>query len=104
MPGESCAEICAEICACGSNTPNSVPLALPSRRGPRVDQLHLVALAVVQGVAEFLLISSDAHLALLGSLFPSRQAGAAVLIPLHLGSVLAVVVYFRSDLWSASIT
>lgn len=59
-----------------------------------------VLLGVVQGVTEFLPVSSTGHLILAESLFGvSSGGGLAFDAVLHLATVLAVVVYFRSDIW-----
>lgn len=60
--------------------------------------LVVVVLAMVQGITEFLPVSSSGHLAVLGGLFglPGNE-GAAFSIVLHAGSLLAIVVfYFRT--------
>lgn len=59
--------------------------------------LELILLGVVQGLTEFLPISSDGHLAL-GQLFLGiTQDNLAITIALHSGTLLAVFVYFRRD-------
>ena len=56
------------------------------------------ALAAVQGVTEFLPISSSAHLALAEILLGWRDRGVGFEIALHVGTLLAVVAYFRRDI------
>jgi undecaprenyl-diphosphatase len=56
-----------------------------------------VILAVVQGLTEFLPISSSAHLALAPWLFGWKDPGLTFDIALHLGTLAAVVVYFFRD-------
>lgn len=58
---------------------------------------QLLTLGVVQGIAEFLPISSSAHLIVVGLLFPWGDQGLMFDIALHLGTLLAVSIYFRSD-------
>lgn len=60
--------------------------------------IYVVILAVVQGVAEFLPVSSSGHLAVLGALFGFREDRSLALgIVLHAGSLLAILVfYFRT--------
>jgi len=53
---------------------------------------------VVQGVTEFLPISSSGHLVFFQSLFGFRKSDVLFDVILHLGTLLAVVVYFRSDI------
>lgn len=58
---------------------------------------HLVILAVVQGITEFLPISSSAHLILVPALTGWADQGLAIDVAMHLGTLGAVVVYFRHD-------
>lgn len=66
-----------------------------------MDFLQIIALAVVQGVTEFLPVGSEAHLMLAGKLFSIDQTDAGIAIPLHIGAVLAVIAYFHSEMGSA---
>lgn len=59
-----------------------------------------VVLGVVQGITEFLPISSTGHLILARTLFETTaDYGLAFDAVLHLATALAVIVYFRNDLW-----
>ncbi|MBI3698271.1 MAG: undecaprenyl-diphosphate phosphatase [Acidobacteria bacterium] len=58
---------------------------------------QVVVLAVVQGVTEFLHISSTAHLALLPWLFGWQDPGLMYDVALHLGTLLAVAAYFAAS-------
>lgn len=60
--------------------------------------LHAFLLAVVQGLTEFLPISSSAHLVLLPILMDWQDQGLVIDVAAHLGSLLAVLFYFRDDL------
>lgn len=60
--------------------------------------LQIVVLAIVQGITEFLPISSSGHLVLVPSLLGWTDQGLAFDVAVHFGSLLAVVVYFRKDL------
>ena len=64
-----------------------------------MDWLQVVVLAVVQGLTEFLPISSSAHLILVPVLTPWEDQGLAFDVALHLGSLSAVVIYFRQEIW-----
>jgi undecaprenyl-diphosphatase len=57
-----------------------------------------VVLAVIQGLTEFLPISSSGHLVLVPRLFGWSDQGVAFDVALHVGTLLAVVLYFRRDL------
>ncbi|GIX22194.1 MAG: undecaprenyl-diphosphatase [Gammaproteobacteria bacterium] len=63
-----------------------------------MDRVQLVALALLQGLTEFLPVSSSAHLILLPRLLGWPDQGLALDIAVHAGSLLAVCVYFRADL------
>ena len=73
-----------------------------------MDVFHAFLLAIIQGLTEFLPISSSAHLVLLPIVMQWQDQGVVVDIAAHLGSLLAVVFYFRHDLrtllssWSQS--
>jgi undecaprenyl-diphosphatase len=59
---------------------------------------QLIVLAVVQGLTEFLPISSSGHLVLVPNVFGWTDQGLAFDVAVHFGSLLAVCVYFRHDM------
>ncbi|MBU0483719.1 MAG: undecaprenyl-diphosphatase UppP [Proteobacteria bacterium] len=61
--------------------------------------IYSILLGVLQGATEFLPISSSGHLALAEAFLGFEQAGRAFDVALHLGTLFAVVIYFRNDLW-----
>ena len=63
-----------------------------------MDSLQILILALVQGLTEFLPISSSAHLILTPMLFGYHDQGLAFDVAVHLGSLLAVTTYFRNEL------
>lgn len=63
-----------------------------------MDPLHAIWLALLQGVTEFLPISSDAHLILVPRLLGWPDQGLAFDTAVHLGTLGAVVAYFRREL------
>ncbi len=63
-----------------------------------MDYLQVVLLAFIQGITEFLPISSSAHLILPSQLFGLDDQGLAFDVAVHLGSLLAVIAYFRADI------
>ncbi|MCU0634427.1 MAG: undecaprenyl-diphosphatase UppP [Gemmatimonadaceae bacterium] len=63
---------------------------------------HALVLGIVQGLAEFLPISSSAHLALAPLLLGWTDPGLAFDVALHLGTLLALAWYFRAE-WLAMI-
>jgi undecaprenyl-diphosphatase len=58
---------------------------------------HIVFLAVIQGLTEFLPISSSAHLVLPSALLGWPDQGLAFDVAVHVGTLLAVLFYFRRD-------
>ena len=62
-----------------------------------MDTLQIVLLALLQGLTEFLPISSSAHLILLPRLLGWGDQGLAFDVAVHVGTLLAVVLYFRHD-------
>jgi len=63
-----------------------------------VDPIQAIVLAIVQGLSEFLPISSSGHLILLPHFFGWEDQGLAFDVALHIGTLIAVVVYFRRPL------
>lgn len=63
-----------------------------------MDLIQLTILSLVQGITEFLPISSSAHLILVSSLFGWPDQGLTVDIFAHFGTLLAVITYFRKDI------
>lgn len=62
-----------------------------------MDFLQIVVLAVVQGLTEFLPISSSGHLILVPLLTAWQDQGLAFDVAVHVGTLAAVVLYFRDD-------
>ncbi|MBR9826799.1 MAG: undecaprenyl-diphosphate phosphatase [Alphaproteobacteria bacterium] len=60
--------------------------------------IHLVVLALVQGITEFLPISSSAHLILAPEAMGTQDQGPLIDVMAHAGSLLAVLVYFWRDI------
>jgi undecaprenyl-diphosphatase len=64
-----------------------------------IDLLKAVVLGVIQGLTEFLPISSSAHLRIFPELFGWGDPGAAFTAVIQIGTELAVLIYFRKDIW-----
>ncbi len=62
-----------------------------------MDNLHIFILAVVQGLTEFLPISSSAHLVLMPRIMDWTDQGLVFDVAVHIGSLLAVLFYFRDE-------
>jgi undecaprenyl-diphosphatase len=63
-----------------------------------VSWLQVVVLSVVQGLTEFLPVSSSGHLAIVSQLFFSDDAGASFTAVIQIGTELAVLIYFARDI------
>jgi len=62
------------------------------------DIIEVLILSAIQGVSEFLPISSSAHLILVSSLYEFKNSSLLIDISLHLGSLFAIIYYFKEDL------
>ena len=62
------------------------------------DIIEVLILSAIQGISEFLPISSSAHLILVSSLYEFKTSSLLIDISLHLGSLFAIIYYFREDL------
>ena len=62
------------------------------------DIIEVIILSVIQGISEFLPISSSAHLILVSSLYEFKNSSLLIDISLHLGSLFAIIYYFKEDL------
>ena len=67
------------------------------------DIARAIVLGIVQGLTEFLPISSSGHLALIPWLFGWESFGLAFDVALHLGTLGAVASYFRRELWQIAV-
>ncbi|WP_308113823.1 undecaprenyl-diphosphate phosphatase [Kineosporia corallincola] len=66
--------------------------------------LEVIVLGLVQGLTEFLPISSSGHLRIVAEVFFEKDAGAAFTAVTQLGTEAAVVIYFAKDIWNLFIT
>ena len=60
--------------------------------------IEIFILAIIQGISEFIPVSSSAHLLLLSNLSNFSSSSLLIDVSLHLGSLLAIIFYFRDDL------
>lgn len=66
---------------------------------PTLDWIQIVLLALVQGITEFLPISSSGHLVLVPQLLGWPDQGLAFDVAVHIGTLSAVIWYFKHDIW-----
>jgi len=60
--------------------------------------IEIVILSLIQGVSEFLPISSSAHLVVVSTLYEFKTNSLLIDVSLHLGSLLAIIFFFRKEL------
>ncbi|MDC3308257.1 undecaprenyl-diphosphate phosphatase [Candidatus Pelagibacter sp.] len=60
--------------------------------------IEIIILSIVQGISEFLPISSSAHLNIVEIIFEFNSNSLMIDVSLHLGSLLAIIFYFRREL------
>ena len=63
------------------------------------DLLEIFLLSIIQGVSEFLPISSAAHLIIASNIYKFTNQSLLIDISLHLGSLLAILFYFKEDIF-----
>ena len=62
------------------------------------DIIEIVILSLIQGISEFLPISSSAHLIVVSTLYEFKSSSLLIDVSLHLGSLLAIIFFFKNDL------
>jgi len=63
------------------------------------DFIEILILSAIQGISEFLPISSSAHLIIASNLYDLKSSSLLIDISLHLGSLLAIIFFFKKDLF-----
>ena len=63
-----------------------------------LSSVEILILAAIQGISEFLPVSSAAHLVLVSKYYDFNNQNLLIDICLHLGSLIAIIFYFRNDL------
>ncbi len=64
--------------------------------------VQTIVLSIVQGLTEFLPISSSGHLRIISELFWGADAGASFTAVVQLGTEAAVLVFFAKEIWQSS--
>ena len=62
------------------------------------DLIEIIILSLIQGVSEFLPISSSAHLVVVSTLYEFKSSSLLIDVSLHFGSLLAIIFFFRREL------
>ena len=62
--------------------------------------IEIFILSFIQGITEFIPVSSSSHLIIMSELFDFENQSLSVDVSLHIGSLLAVIVYFYKDIIS----
>ena len=62
--------------------------------------IQAIILGLIQGLTEFLPVSSSGHLVLFQNLFGIKEAGQAFSIILHVATLIAVFIYYWQDIWA----
>jgi len=63
--------------------------------------IEIIILSAIQGISEFLPVSSSAHLILVSILYEFKSSSLLIDISLHLGSLMAIIFFFRDELFDA---
>ena len=63
-----------------------------------LSSIEILILSAIQGISEFLPVSSVAHLVLISKYYVFVNQNLLIDICLHLGSLMAIIIYFRKDL------
>ena len=63
--------------------------------------IEVLILSAIQGISEFLPISSSAHLILVSTLYEFKSSSLLIDISLHLGSLIAIIYFFKGELFDA---
>ena len=59
--------------------------------------IEIIILSLIQGVSEFLPISSSAHLVVVSTLYEFKSSSLLIDVSLHLGSLLAIIFFLKMN-------
>ena len=65
-----------------------------------LSSVEILILSAIQGISEFIPVSSAAHLVLISKYYDFVNQSLLIDICLHLGSLIAIIFYFRNDLFN----
>ena len=60
--------------------------------------IEILILSLIQGITEFLPISSSSHLILFSEIFDYKNQSLSIDVSMHIGSFIAVIIYFYKDI------
>ena len=66
--------------------------------------IEILILSFIQGVAEFLPVSSSSHLIIISKFINFENQSLYIDVSLHIGSFIAVIVYFHKDIFNFNCT
>ncbi len=61
--------------------------------------IEIIILSAIQGISEFIPVSSSAHLILVSSLYNFKSGSLLIDVSLHLGSLMAIIYFFKDELF-----
>ena len=64
-----------------------------------MENIHILLLSILQGITEFLPVSSSGHLILFSKFTSFPDQGLALDVAVHVGSIIAVMIYFSETIW-----
>ena len=65
-----------------------------------LSSVEILILAAIQGVSEFIPVSSSSHIVLVSNYYEFANQNLLIDICLHLGSLIAIIIFFRKELFS----
>ena len=65
-----------------------------------LSSVEILILSAIQGISEFLPVSSVAHLDLIAQYYEFNNKDLLIYICLHMGSLIAIIFYFRNEIFS----
>ena len=77
---------------------NVYDYSIKIKRADQIMHFYFLLFAVIQGLTEFIPVSSSAHIMLAAKVFGHFSVGRNYMVFLHFGSMLALIVYFRNEI------
>ena len=64
-----------------------------------MEEIKKIFLAIIQGVTEFLPVSSSGHIVLFENIFGSNDTDIVLEVILHFGTLISILIFFRKDIF-----